>query len=145
TNAGVQSATDGIYAQEVINLNSASLLNQYDDVVSYKEVWQLQTASSAVPPFACMYMTDWSGLHLFRYYTNTKSWSIIKTLAANHYTTGVAVDSSGNIYLADYYNTTPTSSTIQKYTASTGVWATFISTNLNGPTSVYFDKSGNIW
>ena len=69
--------------------------------------------------------------------------------------TGVAVDSAGNIYIADYLN-----SRIRKVTASTGIISTVAgngtvgysgdgglatSAELDGPTSVAVDSAGNIY
>ncbi len=53
---------------------------------------------------------------------------------------GIAVDKSGNVYIADNNN-----SRIRKIDANTGVMSTFASTNLSGPNGITFDTHGNLW
>jgi len=53
--------------------------------------------------------------------------------------TGLALDSAGNLYVANYGN-----STITKFTPS-GAGSVFASTGLNGPESLAFDSAGNLY
>ncbi len=52
---------------------------------------------------------------------------------------GLALDSAGNLYVANYGN-----NTIARFTPS-GVGSVFASTGLNGPTALAFDKAGNLY
>ena len=52
---------------------------------------------------------------------------------------GLAFDSSGNLYAANYGN-----NTISKFNASGG-YVSNITTNVNGPTDLAFDSSGNLY
>ena len=53
---------------------------------------------------------------------------------------GVAVDSSGNIYVANY-----SSNTVTKYASTGGAATLTISSGLSGPSGVAVDSSGNIY
>jgi DNA-binding beta-propeller fold protein YncE len=53
---------------------------------------------------------------------------------------GVAVDGSGNVFIADYGD-----SAIKEWVAATGTVSTLVSTGLSGPLSVAVDGSGNVY
>ena len=53
---------------------------------------------------------------------------------------GVAVDSSGNVYIADTYN-----NAIKEWNASTQTVTTLVSTGLSEPEAVAVDSSGNVY
>ena len=65
----------------------------------------------------------------------------VTTLASNNLNEpyGVAVDSAGNVYIADTYN-----SQIKEYSAS-GALTTLVSTNLSNPVGVAVDGAGNVY
>jgi sugar lactone lactonase YvrE len=53
---------------------------------------------------------------------------------------GIALDSAGNIYIADNQN-----SYIRKIDAQTGVISNFVTTNVSGPNQITFDNKGQLW
>ncbi|MEI7493524.1 MAG: hypothetical protein WCJ92_02870 [Alphaproteobacteria bacterium] len=61
------------------------------------------------------------------------------TAATFQYPAGICLDSSNNIYIADYFN-----GRIRKITATTGVIST-IQTGLNKPTGIFLDSSNTIY
>ena len=58
--------------------------------------------------------------------------------------TAVAVDSSGNLYIADYSSVLG-SGTIKEWNASTGALTTLVSSGLNEPEGLAIDGSGNLY
>jgi streptogramin lyase len=53
---------------------------------------------------------------------------------------GIALDTAGNIYVADNNN-----NAIRKIDATSGVISNFVTTNVSGPNQILFDNKGQLW
>jgi prepilin-type N-terminal cleavage/methylation domain-containing protein len=157
------------YVEMAQTQDTTNALDNFDDMVTFKEAWQLQTANTPVTP-GFMYIADYQNDRI-REVSATMA-GIITTFVGNgtggysgdggpatsanlFYPYGVAVDSSGNLYIADYYN-----NRIRMVTASTGIITTVAgngtegysgdggpatSAELNNPTKSAVDSSGNLY
>ena len=180
TSAGVYTGTYApTYVQEQSpTLDPTNSLDTYDDLVTYKERWQMQTSWD---PIATIYIADSDGgcVHKIQGCTITTvaghtatPWGYGGTMGCDstmgysgdggaaigaelYWPDGLAVDNSGNIYISDQENYR-----IRKVTASTGIITTVagngtagysgdggaaISAKLSTTAGVAVDSSGNIY
>lgn len=143
------------YVQKAETVNTASATDSYDDIVVYKERWQLMVSwerlGTCAPVYVYVvdmgnsriqkldsdgnYVTKWgsagSGNGQFTFsYTNQSA---------------IAVDASGNVLVADIDN-----DRIQKFDSNGNYISQFgtygsADGQLNGPNGLAVDSSGNIW
>ena len=158
------------YVQEQSpTLDPTNSLDNYDDLITYKERWQMQTAWDATGSCASLYICD-DANHVIR--KVTMSTGIITTVAgtgawgdtgdggpalaaAIEWPSMVAVDSNQNVYWADYNQ-----NVVRKVTASTGIISRIAGNNtagftgdgglatsaeLNSPDAVAVDGKGNVY
>ena len=167
--SSITGADNGTYAATYVQAlpsiaTPGTATTTFDDIVTYKERWQMRTPWDSN---ATVYIAD-NGNNRIRKVLGC----IITTVAGNgtagysgdggpatsarlHGPYGVAVDSSGNIYIADSAN-----NRIRKVTASTGIITTIVgngtagysgdgglatSAELNYPYGVTVDGSGNLY
>jgi len=121
------------YVQNVPLIDTGNNLDNFDDIVTYKEPWQLQknNASNLIPD--CIYMVDNLNNLIYKYSSKSRVWTTLSNAAFSS-PRGIAADSNGNIFLAS-------GNTILKYTNSTGTWANFV-TGLSTPQGIFLSKSG---
>ncbi len=139
---GATTLSSATYVQKIITPDPVTPLNSFDDIIAYKEGWQLQTAGNQITT-ACLnylYVVDSSGgsTKVWIYNFRTKIWGSISASPAFNWATGVATDSSGNIYVIEF-----AANQVRKYTASTATWNNTFITGLNGPLGIYIDNSSN--
>jgi len=163
------------YVEKVPTLDPSNALDNFDDIVTFKESWQLQTPNNQVTP-SSLYIAD-SSNNVIRQISASMN-GIITTIAGNntvgyagaggtatsaqlHSPVSVAVDTSGNIYVVDQWN-----AVIRKVTISTGILTTIAGTltptppsnwgysgdtgpatsaELDSPYNVALDSSGNLY
>lgn len=163
------------YVQKTITSNAASATDNFDDIVTYKQRWQLmsswETAASCYQEDLDFYISDMGNVRVRKVEADT---GIITTVAGNGTSSfsgdggaatsaslgsatdcGQALDSSGNIYISDTAN-----NRIRKVTAATGIITTIAGTGtssfsgdgglatsatLSGPEGVGVDSNGNIY
>jgi prepilin-type N-terminal cleavage/methylation domain-containing protein len=137
-NASATATTNNaIYTQRSVSLSTTTASDNFDDIVVFKEAWQLRNSNSYVYGPACLFVVD-SGNNVIRKYDLlTKKWSSI----TNSFNSprGLAMDSLKNLYVSDMNN-----NRVQKYTNSTAIWNNnFIATTT--PQGISLDISGNIY
>ncbi len=134
--------------------NAGQTLYYFDDIVTYKENWQMQTASNPAPS-KCTYfwVADYNTCNVYKIDSGGHIQTTLGTGVCGYGTSpvqfgramGVALDSSNNLYVADWGN-----ALIRKL-SSGGTWISDIG---GGGTSaqrfsnlldVKVDNSGNIW
>jgi hypothetical protein len=143
-------------------------LDNFDDIVTIKENWQMQTLNNPVTP-SFMYIADYGNNRIRK--VSASIAGIITTVAGNGTfgyngdggaatnaglpaPQGVAVDGSGNLYISSAANV------IRKVVASTGIITTIVGNGNNGstgdgglainaqiygPQTIAFDSSGNFY
>ena len=136
-NTATATANDASYVQKSTTSNAANKLDSFDDIVSYKEAWQMRNANTTAFAPACLYIADSTNNALRKYSTLSTSWSSMTS--SFNAPAGIAVNSNGDIFVADKSN-----NKIQKYTISTASWSNFV-TGLSTPSGVAVDSSGNVF
>jgi sugar lactone lactonase YvrE len=161
--------TGATYVAKVPALDPSNALNSFDDIVTFKESGQMQTLNNPVTP-SFLYISDASSASIRE--VSATSAGIITTVAGNggggysgdggpatsaelYIPYGVAVDSSGNLYILDQWN-----NRIRKVTAATGIITTVAGNGTSGysgdggpatsaklwwPCGIAVDSSGNIY
>jgi sugar lactone lactonase YvrE len=161
--------TGATYVEKAPKLDPSNALDNFDDIVTFKESGQMQTLNNPVTP-SVMYIADTQNDRIRE--VSATSAGIIATMAGNGtwgYTgdggsatsaevsspEGIAIDGSGNLYIADVFN-----NVIRKVTVATGIITTVAgngtaghtgdtgpatSAELNGPQNVTVDSAGNIY
>ena len=181
TSSGVASTYSATYVQMLPSLSSSDANNVFDDIVTFKEPWQLQTLNN--PLAAAVTCPVYPNLYIADDYNNvirevTGFTGIITTVAGNGYDAGTGsggysgdggqatsakmnnpagsrLDSSGNLYIADYNN-----QRVRKVYATSGIITTVAGNGTGGysgnggqatlaelwyPNDVALDSSGNIY
>jgi prepilin-type N-terminal cleavage/methylation domain-containing protein len=153
TSAGAASTYSPTYVEKLPTINAGSITDRFDDLVSYKEAWQLQTPNVPLTTGYCptIYIAD-SGNNVIR----KVSGGIITTISTNP-TIGsvwdVALDSSGNFYVApNAYGITKVAPNGASSTYAGGNGFGFsgdggaaTSAKMYGALSVATDSSGNLY
>ncbi len=155
TSSAVAGTYAPTYVQKAATSNPASATDTFDDIVTYRERWQLAVAWERLDACAgtYVYVIDTNNDRIQKLDSNG---SFIAKWGSNgsgngqfNFTStgmpGIAVDSSGNVLVADTDN-----NRIQKFDADGNYiskFGTYGSANgqLNGPSGVAVDSSGNIW
>lgn len=174
TSSGVQTTNPATYVQADEILNPANVLDSFDDIVTYKERWQMQvpfeSTASCTPD---IYIPDSAGgvgymvrkvagsTAIISQYAGDGNWGNAgdggaATAATMEGPFSVAIDGQGNVYVAELF-----SCIIRKITASTGVISTVAgvagsceysgdggaatSAKFVEPFSIAVDSSGNLY
>jgi prepilin-type N-terminal cleavage/methylation domain-containing protein len=152
TSAGAYSGTyTPTYVEKVPTQDPANALDNFDDIVTFKEPWQMQAQNYPLTGANCsqyIYVTDLnnnrveifntSGSYIGQIGCATGACSTGSGNGQFNGPFGIAIDSSGNIWVADYYN-----SRVQKFNSS-GSYLSQLDVGY-GQQWVNFDKSGNLW
>ncbi|HSU57002.1 MAG TPA: NHL repeat-containing protein [Candidatus Dormibacteraeota bacterium] len=93
------------------------------------------TAGATSAPAATLYVSSYGNDSILKFQEDGTS-SILQTM---RFPTGVAFDSTGNLYVASQ-----TGNTIAKFPRE-GIWSGFASTDLSGPYGLVFDKANNLY
>ena len=151
------------YIEMSPTIDSANALDNFDDIVTFKEAWQLQAQNAPVFPTACQfaYVADTGNNRVMKFDLNENYISQIgcasgscSSSSANGQFEGagdVAVDSSGNIWVTD-----ESDNRVEKFDSggnyltqlgcSTGSCSSGTGTSqFNMPVNILIDTSGNIW
>ncbi|MEI6730523.1 MAG: prepilin-type N-terminal cleavage/methylation domain-containing protein [Pseudomonadota bacterium] len=138
--SAVASATDGIYVQKAPTYTSAT--DQFDDIVAFKEAWQMQSQSfTLLPAPACIYISDQgasAGNKVQQYNEKPNNWnSLTDPTVPIVAQSRMITDSNGYLFLT-------TANNVQKSTDGGVTWTNIISglANANG---IYIDDSNNMW
>ena len=141
TTGSTQTSITMSYVQKLPSSDSTTDLTQkFDDIVVYKEAWQMRSPDTQILPSpANIIVMDTgasSGNRVQQYNNSTLTWTPKSDISAN--ATSIFIDNSQNIWATDITNT--------KLVKSTDGGATWTS-KCGGITSygVYVDASNNIW
>ena len=160
---GVATTYTPTYIEQAPSTDSTNALDNFDDIVTFKEPWQLQALNYPLSQTAaqCVYVTDSGNYRVEQFNSKGVYQSQIGCASGAcasgsgngqfSYPDGIAVDGSGNIYVTDTYNYR-----VEKFNSS-GVYQSQIgcasgacaSGSGNGqftlPTGIAIDAGGNIW
>jgi prepilin-type N-terminal cleavage/methylation domain-containing protein len=154
SSAGVANATYvPTYVQKAPTIDPTTTTDNFDDIVTYRDAWQLQQANFQVTATSCAVYVYVSDLSLNNIQKFNSSGTYITTIASSGSgngqvgsPAGLAIDSSHNIWLADNGNWR-----IKEYNSS-GTWEQNFSSGygsangqLGGPAYVAFDSNNNLW
>ena len=134
TSAGVAGTYTPTYIQKYPVQNSASALNNFDDLVTYREAWQLQSANAPLASAVCnQVIAIYNQSDLSRnVFTTSGTWKFRKTGSPETAGTfqpysGLAYDNSGLLWIADggghrsvVYNSDGSFNKTVTYTAGAG-------------------------
>jgi hypothetical protein len=146
--SGMATTYTPTYVEMVPTLDPNNALDNFDDIVTFKEAWQLQATnyplSSTAPQ--CIYVVD-SGNNRVEIFDTKGGYhaQFGSVGSGNSQFSGpgcIALDVKGNVYVCDYGN-----SRIEKFNAY-GSYMSEIDGNhikFARPTGIGFDPSGNIW
>ncbi len=142
SNGPNQTVFDGTYIQKAPALTPGTPKNVFDDIVTFKEAWQMRSPSTSFVSLpACMWATD-ATTNIFNYgnapalLNTTGTWSGEGMSFTS--TNGIATDNNGNVYITD-----PADSEIWKFNPTINR-SIFVS-GLSAPVGVAVDNSGNVW
>ncbi|MBV9505879.1 MAG: prepilin-type N-terminal cleavage/methylation domain-containing protein [Acidobacteriia bacterium] len=137
------------YVQMQQTLDFANAQDSYDDLVAYKERWQMQTTWDRTGKCIYLYTVDYSNDRVQKFAPGSQYVLQFGTSGSgNSQFSGpqfAAGDSWGNVYVADTGN-----NRIQKF-SSLGTYLLQFGTagsgngQLNYPTGIAVDQSGNVW
>ncbi len=143
-------AYDNVYIQMSPTVDSSDALNSFDDIVTYKERWQMATAwdrSGTLCP--AIYIADSGNHRIEKFDINGNYLGAFGASGSGdgqlNTPKGIAVDSTGNIWVVDSAN-----NRIQKFNSSGSYVSKFGATGTgNGqittPFGVAIDANGNLW
>jgi len=138
SSAGVV-ANDGIYVQKAPTYTSAT--DQFDDIVAFKEAWQMQSQSfPLLPAPACIYISDHiktATNRVQKHITNANIWTP-NTDPSSGVTasTKMHADSNGNLFVT-------ATTAVAKSTDGGKTWTTIIS-GLSAANGIFIDESNNL-
>jgi prepilin-type N-terminal cleavage/methylation domain-containing protein len=150
--SGTLSTYSPTYVQADLSLDPSNSLDSFDDLVTYREYWQTQTDGYLLPTpmnFTLYVDDDLSGpvyvFHANGSYTQEPSFGTYGytgggTLGVPY---GIAIDASGNIWLANRYWVEEFNNS-GSYISQIG-GSGYANGKLISPWGVTFDATGNIW
>lgn len=143
------------YVEKAATQSSTSALNNFDDIVTFKEAWQMQAQNFPLVSGSCgqyIYVSDAGGNRVEVFNSSGSYLRQIGCSGTNacsagsgngqfNVASGVTIDTSGNLWAADWTN-----GRLEKFNSS----GSFLSAtaNLDSSTSASipaFDTSGNLW
>jgi len=139
------------YVEMTPTQDPANALDNFDDIVTFKEPWQFQTANYPLSQTVaqCVYVTDRTNSRVQIFNSSGTYVSQFGSLGSGNgqldLPIGTAIDSSGNVWVVDSYN-----KRLQQFTAN-GTYSSLFGAYGAGngqfyaPTYLAIDGSGNIW
>lgn len=164
TSTGVQTSNSATYVQASPSIDPSNALDNFDDIVSFKERWQLQTPWDRKGPCLYVYVIDSANSRVEKFDLNGNYLDaigagyhgaggtigssgtgngqfIFNTVNGN----GIAVDASGNLWVSESWTGGSANYRIQEFTSS-GAWIKTIPTAVvSGPGALAIDASNDVW
>ena len=142
-----------VYVQASSSVDSTNALDNFDDLVTYKERWQMRTDWDDATACKTVYVADSANCRV-QYFTITGGYlGQFGTCGTNpgqfNMPTGIAIDQSGNVWVTDYgLDAVQKFSSSGSYISGFGCCAFGSSTGngeFNEADGVAVDSSGNLW
>ena len=148
---GVQTSNAATYVQMAPTSNPASFLDSFDDIVAYKDAWQLQSTNTTLKAGSCgyVYVADTRNNRIQVYdlngnYVRTIGSGLLSLSGEIPY---FAFDSGGILYVTDPNNSD--TGAVKKFSAADGAYLGNAIGNVysNGgvATGIAIDSGNNIW
>ncbi|MEI7668912.1 MAG: type II secretion system protein, partial [Pseudomonadota bacterium] len=146
--SAASTANDAIYVQKALTNDTSNAANSFDDIVAFKEAWQIQNGTSTAITPDCIYVVD-NINHIYKYLLNARTWSEVLPSVDPNFATpagattilSVATNSNGDLFTVASRGA---ASNLRKYSNSTGTWNN--SFDVSSPTtgsSISLDSLGN--
>jgi prepilin-type N-terminal cleavage/methylation domain-containing protein len=140
-----------VYVQADFSVDSGNALDNFDDLVTYKERWQMRTDWDTATRCPTAYVADGQNCRVQFFTTGGGYLGQFGTCGSGagqfNSPSGIAIDKSGNVWVTDYDN-----DTVQEFSSSGAYIGGFGSYGIyagNGTFleafGVAFDSSGNLW
>jgi prepilin-type N-terminal cleavage/methylation domain-containing protein len=148
TSSGTAAAYAPTYVQMQQTFDPGNVLDSFDDVVSYKERWQMRTDWDR--PGGCTYLyaiqTGDNRIEGFNAFTGSYA-NTIGSAANIQQPSNFAIDNHGNFWVANYGNYSNTVAEFSSSGAYLGSYGTEGTNNgqFNGPCCTTIDSGGNLW
>ena len=136
-------ASAATYIQKLPSTTSTTdLTKKFDDIVVYKEAWQMRSPDTQIitAPNNIYIADSGAGANktIQKYNTSTLGWTTLTDLPSSGVPQGLFVDNNQNIWAIDSNN-----KKIIKSTDGGASWTSLASLTL--PYNVYVDPTGNVW
>jgi prepilin-type N-terminal cleavage/methylation domain-containing protein len=138
TTAGVQTSSSATYVQADASLNPANALDSFDDIVTFKERWQMQMAWDKPGGCTFVYVLD-AGNNRSERFDSAGNFIASYNIGSGCCNEFIKLDTAGNFFLSNRPN-----GWVDEYTASAYVQS-FGSGTMNSPNELSLDGKGNIW
>ena len=140
-----------VYVQAAGSVDSSNALDNFDDLVTFRERWQMRTDWDTATACPTVYVADGLNCRVQMFTTTGGYLGQFGTCGTSpgqfNTPSGIAFDSSGNLWVTDYGN-----GTVQEFSSSGAYISGFGSSSnyagngtFNEPHGVTVDSSGNLW